>query len=94
MVFKCDNPFKVKKLFWFSSSSSSSSAFSLYLGGYAYVTVFNFPPVGSHIPSSGRCMLGTCLCVAGNSQILFLSERQDLLSPCMILNACVHRLHP
>ena len=39
-------------------------------------------------------MLGTCLYVAGNSQILFLSERQDLLSPCMILNACVHRLHP
>ena len=34
------------------------------------------------------------LFVAGDSQILFLSERQDLLSPCMILNACVHRLHP
>ena len=59
-----------------------------------YVTVFKFPLIGSHIPSPRRCMLGTCLRVAGNSQILFLSERQDLLSPCMILNACVHRLHP
>ena len=38
------------------SSSSSSSAFSLYLGGYAYVTVFNFSPIGSHILSSGRSL--------------------------------------
>ena len=35
-------------------------------------------------------MLG--ICMSRHSQILFLSERQDLLSPCMILNACVHRL--
>ena len=26
----------------------------MYLGGYAYVTVFDFPAVGSHVPSSRR----------------------------------------
>ena len=38
-------------------------AISLCRGGYTYVTVFNCPPVGSHIPSSGRlCMPARSVC--------------------------------
>ena len=50
------------------------------------MTVFNSPPVGSHIPSSGSFFVHAwyAYVCSRRSQILFLSERQDLLSPCMI----------
>ena len=38
-----------------------SFAISLCRGGYTYVTVFNCPPEGSHIPSSG------CFCMPARS---------------------------
>ena len=39
------------------------SLFSLCLGGNTYVTVSNCPPVGSHIPFSGRlCMPAPSVC--------------------------------
>ena len=46
--------------------------------------------LGYHMPSSRRCMLGTCLSVSGPLDFCLLI--QVLLSPHMILNACVCRL--
>merc|ERR1711963_992334 len=51
-----------------------SSLFSLCLGGNAYVTVFNCPPVGSHIPFSGR------LCTPAPS-VCFWTPRLSLGHP-------------
>ena len=50
------------------------------------------PPVGSHIPFSGRlCMPARSVCFR---TLDFRLVIQVLLSPRMFLNACVRRLHP